>query len=114
MLYILAETGTSSFFIELLEKGGLPALALGICFTIFMFWMKSQNKRDDKLQEEREKVREREAAQYQELMRAYEELISQFISLTKESTQAVTRLSERVGQCPLRPLSSSGEVIRDG
>ena len=101
----------NSFFIDLLEKGGLPALALGICFTIFMFWIKTQSKKDDRLQQEREKSSEREAAEYVELMKAYKELITQFIELTKESTQTVTRLAERVGQCPLKSSSAPGEVI---
>ena len=110
---IIAEITTTSFFIELLEKGGLPALALGICFTIFMFWMKSQAKREDArevstaksfvaLQQEREAVRTREAEQYNELMHAYEQIVREFISLTRETSTAVATLSERVGQCPLK------------
>ena len=112
-MFILAEVSSSNFFIELLEKGGLPALALGICFTIFMFWMKSQAKRDAAredsvaksfiaLQQEREAVRTREAEQYNELMRAYEQIVREFIALTRETSTAVATLSERVGQCPLR------------
>jgi len=107
MLNILAETGTNSFFIDLLEKGGLPALALGICFTIFMFWIKMQAKKDTNLQSEREIVRGREAKQYEELMKAYEEMVRLLFDLSKETTQAITRLSERIAQCPTRALRTS-------
>lgn len=108
----------NSFLIELLEKGGLPALALGICFTIFMLFLKSQAKQAKSLQLEREDARKREAEQYNELMRAYEDIVKEFITLSKESTMAITRLSERVGQCPLRGhkihLPNGTEDITDG
>lgn len=124
MATILAEVSNSSFFIELLEKGGLPALAIGICFVIFMLIIKMQAKKDAKVQEaqskqdaalqaEREKAREREAEQYNELMHAYEQIVKEFISLTRETSTAVATLSERVGQCPLKHAGRIPEVGED-
>jgi len=104
---------SDTFFIELLEKGGLPALTIGVLMTVFLFLWKSNAKAQvergharDKafiaLQEERVLVRQRESDQYKELMKAYEDIVQNFIDLSRESTRAVTRLSEKVGQCPLK------------
>ena len=112
-MFILAEAGNSDFLTNMLEKGGLPALALGIIFIIFFFWVRSQAKqnKEDKeatsaafvaLQKERLTARKREAEQYNDLMQAYEDIVDKFIDQSAESTKAITRLSERVGQCPLR------------
>jgi hypothetical protein len=90
------------FLTGLLEKGGLPALAIGVCFVIFMLILKSQAKKDAALQAEREKAQEREAEQYNELMKAYEQIVHEFMGLTKETAIAITRLSERVGSCLLK------------
>ena len=111
------------FFINLLEKGGLPALALGVFFTVFFFWIRSVQKQGEMrdqstkqafeaLQKEREIARSREAEQYHELMQSYAGLVSKFIDLSSSSTRAITTLGERVGQCPLRDHPT--EVLRDG
>lgn len=105
MFSILADS-SHDFFINLLERGGLPALALGICFTIFMFWLKSQASKDRALQAEREASSLREAEQYKELMKAYEEIVHEFVGLTRETAVTITRLSERVGQCPLKSVQA--------
>lgn len=116
MFQILAADPTNNFFIELLEKGGLPALTIGVLFTVFFFWMKSQAKNQAQreiaqaqafatLQEERAVARKAEREQQKELMRAYEGIVQQMIEMSRESTLAITRLSDRVGQCPLRDSS---------
>jgi len=116
------------FFINVLEKGGLPAFVVAVFAAIFFVWIKSiqkqaairaksqnsawearekaQNEAWEAVQREREGARKREARQYGELMHAYEEMVGQFIILSKDSTQAITRLSERVGQCPLREIQA--------
>lgn len=104
---------TQEFFIKLLEMGGLPALTLGILFTIFFFWMRSQAQANEAerqsnkqafeaLQNEREIVREREYKRDAELMRSYEELTDKFVDISTETAKALARLSERVGACPFR------------
>ena len=116
-MYTLANTDPG-FFISLLEKGGLPALAIGMCFTIFMFWLKSQAKKDAAAQIIHAKQDERDSLRYSELMKAYEDMVSLLIELSKESTQAVTRLSERVAYCPYREPQTTpiavNEEINDG
>ena len=102
-----------SFFIELLEKGGLPALTIGVLMTIFIFIWKSHAKsevqRDTARQaallataRERVEARERDSQRYLELMKAYEEIVGVVFEISKESTAAVTRLAERVAYCPYR------------
>jgi len=104
---------SDTFFIELLEKGGLPALTIGVLMTVFLFLWKSdkkaQNLRSEArdvaflaLQQERISARNREAEQYESLMLAYESIVKNFIDLSRESTRAITLLNEKVGQCPLR------------
>jgi len=119
---LLAELTNNSFFIELLEKGGLPALTIGVLMTVFIFVWKSGAKAEAKREQvraeallavatERVEARKRESEQYNELMKAYEGIVTQFIGLTRETTRAVTALSERVGQCPLK--NSPAEIIRN-
>ncbi len=114
MLPIL--TASPDFLINLLEKGGLPALALGICFVIFMFDKRSQVKKDSAAQKEREAARVRESEQYNELMKAYEQIVHEFIGLTRDTSVAITSLSERVGRCPLRDVqvTITEEEPKDG
>ena len=92
------------FLTGLLEKGGLPALSLGICFLIFMKFLKSQSRRDIAAQKEREAARKRESKQYDELMHAFAEMVKDSILSSKQTAEALTRLSERVGQCPLKNI----------
>ena len=110
---LIFAVGDPGFFIELLEKGGLPALTIGVLMTIFIFLWRSNAKvesaRETSHQEallavakERVEAREREARQYMELMKAYEEMVSLVVEISRESTRAVTRLSERVAYCPYR------------
>jgi hypothetical protein len=116
--------GEGGLLIEMLEKGGLPALVCTILFIITFFFIRSnakaQTKRDEKeaearkvrekaqadafiaLQKERLTARKREAEQYNELMQAYEDLIEKFVDQSIESTKAITRLSERISQHLLR------------
>lgn len=127
---ILTLPTTDSFLLNLLEKGGLPALTIGVLFTIFFYWIRSQAKAateerkadaEEKrvmaetfasLQREREVARTRDADQYRELMKAHEENIGRFVSLSTKTIAAITRLSERIGQCPLR--DGHVTVIDDG
>ena len=112
---LLIEATDSSFFIELLEKGGLPALAIGILFTIFFFWIRSESKlaanREVENALERKDIRIREAKQYEELMMAYEGIVENFITLSTETTKVLTRLNDRIGQCPVH--ENRGIVVDD-
>lgn len=82
---------SSSIFVEMLEKGGLPALAIFICFTIFTLILKSKAKQDAAVTE-----------QLTHMTSAYEKLVHRFIDLTEDTTRAVTLVSERVHSCPFR------------
>jgi len=80
----------SSLFGEMLEKGGLPALAIVICFLIFVAILKSKAKQDKAMTEH-----------LSHMTAAYEKLVHRFIDLTEDSTRAITILCERLGGGPV-------------
>lgn len=111
MLNILAQaaepaaetvTESSNIFIQMLEKGGLPALTVFICFTVLMAFLKNKAKQDKAMQEEREIARKSEHEQLERMTDAYETLVHKFVDLTQDSTKALAIMSERVGGCPFR------------
>ena len=128
MLFLLAAAqdavSSGNFLIDLLKYGGLPALTIGVMFIIGFWWVKANAKQVaqreaatakafQELQKERLVARNQDYEQNKELMKAYEEIVEQFITLTRETTQAITRLSERVGQCPFRNTITHASVTED-
>ena len=97
---MLAAVAESSFLVDLLEKGGLPALVTGVFFLILILMMRNTAKKDAD-----------EMAERKELMKAYKALVDKFVDLSQESTRAISVLSERVGKCPLR--GQQVELVED-
>lgn len=97
---------SQNIFIQMLEKGGIPALAIFICFAIFMAYLKQGSKADAADREERK-----------ELLSAYEEIVMRFVSLTEKTAISITKMSERMSSCPYKdpvaPVAEDLEVSND-
>ena len=93
---------TTNIFVQMLEKGGIPGLAIFVCFTILMAYLKNRAKVEAAGQKERAEARKRDAEQFDHLLSAYEELVNRFAHLSERTAVALTQVKERVAMCPNR------------
>ena len=114
MSIIAAEIMPYDFWTNLLEKGGLPALAVGIMGTIFLIQQRYQSKATHKRLDQQTVREKQQVDQYHELMMRYSVVVDNLLEVANSSTRAVTILSERVGQCPLRDIRLQQPSVTQG